>query len=76
MKQMVPSTQNKKLQGKPYFVRDKAVLDLLDPYLTTTNSCHRAFKPKELDRYPKKDIATYWECEEYPKAWGHGLKHK
>ena len=23
-------------------------------------------------RYPKKDIATYWECEDYTKAWGYG----
>ena len=28
----------------------------------------------ELGRYPAKDYATYWECEEYPKAWGHGSK--
>ena len=73
---MVPSTQNKKLQGKPYFVKDKGVLHLNDPYLTTTNRIHRRFKPKELEGYPKKDVPTYWECEEYPKAWGHGLKHK
>jgi len=24
--------------------------------------------------YPKKDASTFWECEEYPKAWGHGSK--
>lgn len=24
--------------------------------------------------YPKKDGATYWVCEDYPKAWGHGTK--
>lgn len=23
-------------------------------------------------RYPKKEFGTYWECEDYPKAWGHG----
>lgn len=28
----------------------------------------------EQGRYPRKDYATYWECEEYPKAWGHGSK--
>lgn len=28
----------------------------------------------ELGRYPAKDYATYWECKEYPKAWGHGSK--
>ncbi|KAK2163037.1 hypothetical protein LSH36_87g06000 [Paralvinella palmiformis] len=74
-KKVVPTTENPKLKGKPYYVRDKGVLDLVDPYLTTTNMYHRSFKPKELQGYPKKDIATYWECEEYPKAWGHGLQH-
>lgn len=27
---------------------------------------------EELEKYPKKEYATYWECEGYPKAWGHG----
>lgn len=31
------------------------------------------FRDELLD-YPKKDATTYWECEEYPKAWGHGSK--
>lgn len=70
------TTQNPKLQGEPFYVKDKGVLRCLDPYLSTTNQDHRAFKPAELKRYPKKDVATYWDCEEYPKAWGHGLKHK
>lgn len=69
------TTQNPKLQGQPFYVRDKGVLNLLDPYLSTTHKDHRSFKPNELKKYPKKDVATYWECEEYPKAWGHGLKH-
>ncbi|KAK3102684.1 hypothetical protein FSP39_013124 [Pinctada imbricata] len=69
------TTQNPKLQGQPFYVRDKGVLRLLDPYLTTTHKDHRSFQPNELKKYPKKDVATYWECEEYPKAWGHGLKH-
>lgn len=70
------TTQNPKLQGKPFYVRDRGVLALLDPYLTTTHKDHRAFKPDELKKYPKKDAATYWQCEDYPKAWGHGLKDK
>ena len=74
--QLVPSTQNDKLRGRPFHVKDKGVLNLNDMYLTTTNKDHRAFKPKELNGYAKKDVPTYWECEEYPKAWGHGLKHK
>ncbi|KAJ8298646.1 hypothetical protein KUTeg_022706 [Tegillarca granosa] len=69
------TTQNPKLQGNPFYVRDHGVLRLLDPYLSTTHKDHRSFKPDELKKYPKKDVATYWECEEYPKAWGHGLKH-
>jgi len=69
------STQNPKLQGQPFYVRDKGVLSLLDPYLSTTHKDHRSFKPSELKAYPKKDNPTYWECEEYPKAWGHGSKH-
>ena len=74
-KRVLPTTQNEKLKGKPFFVRDKGVMDLNDMYLTTTNKHHRSFKPKELESYPKKNVATYWECEEYPKAWGHGLHH-
>ena len=73
---MVPSTKNDKLKGRPHFVRDKGVLNLNDPYLTTTNKYHHAFLPKDLNGYAKKDVPTYWECEEYPKTWGHGLKHK
>lgn len=74
-KQIAPTTTNEKLRGRPFYVRDKGVFDLNDPYLTTTNQHHRAFKPKELESYPKKNVATYWQCEDYPKAWGHGLKH-
>ncbi len=73
---MVPTTENDKLKGKVYYPRDKGPLCELDPYLTTTNKYHRSFKPKELGAYPKKDVPTYWECEEYPKSWGHGLHHK
>lgn len=68
------TTQNPKLQGKPFYVRDQGVLQHLDPYLSTTQKDHRAFQPRELKKYPKKDVATYWQCEDYPKAWGHGLK--
>ncbi|ESO97527.1 hypothetical protein LOTGIDRAFT_104414 [Lottia gigantea] len=70
----VSSTTNPKLQGKPFYVRDGGVLPLLDPYLSTTHKHHRSFKPSELKKYPKKDIATYWDCEEYPKSMGFGMK--
>merc|ERR1712038_7321 len=74
-KQIYPTTKNEKLKGRPFFVRDKGVHNLNDMYLTTNNKEHRAYKPKELAGYAKKDVPTYWECEEYPKAWGHGLTH-
>ena len=64
------------LRGRHYFPKDKAILDLNDPYLTTTQKVHRPFTLKEHDSYPRKDAANFWECEGYPKAWGHGGKHK
>lgn len=48
----------------------------LDPYQTVNSRAHQPFKEKALKGYAKKDVPTYWECEEYPKAWGHGLHHK
>lgn len=42
--------------------------------MTTNNWYHRTFGREELSCYPKKDIATYWQCEDYPKAWGYGTK--
>lgn len=27
-----------------------------------------------MGRYLVKDYAIYWECEEYFKVWGYGLK--
>ncbi|XP_013409529.1 uncharacterized protein LOC106173086 [Lingula anatina] len=74
-KKMVPSTLNEKIKGMVFYPKDKGVLRLDDTYLTTTNKDHRAFSRHELDGYPRKDATTYWECEEYPKAWGHGQKH-
>ncbi|XP_072444303.1 stabilizer of axonemal microtubules 3 [Chiloscyllium punctatum] len=73
-KNIIASTENPALAGKEYYVRDKDVLRLNDIYLTTTNKDFRAFKKEELEGFPKKDIPTYWEMEDYPKTWGHGLK--
>ncbi len=42
--------------------------------MTTNNWYHRRFTLEELNKYPKKDIATYWQCEDYPKGWGFGTK--
>ena len=73
---MVPSTENEALKGRPFFVRDKGVLPLNDIYLSTTQKDHRSFSRHELDGYPRKDAATYWRCEDYTQAWGHGTKDK
>merc|ERR1711962_6300 len=55
--------------------QDKGVLTFHgDVYLSTTQKDHRSFSKEEKSKYPRKDYATYWECEEYPKAWGHGSK--
>ena len=70
------STQNLNLKGQPFFIRDKEILKLLDPFISTTHKEHHSFKSVELNAYPKKNVPTYWECEQYPKAWGFGLKHK
>ncbi|XP_055519425.1 uncharacterized protein LOC129713996 [Leucoraja erinacea] len=73
-KNIVASTENPVMAGKEFYVRDKDVLRLNDIYLSTTNKDFRAFKKTELEGIAKKDIATYWQTEDYPKAWGHGLK--
>ncbi|XP_020603844.1 uncharacterized protein LOC110042817 [Orbicella faveolata] len=74
-KDLVPSTINRGVAGQKFYPRDRGVLTYhMDPYLTTTQKDHRAFTKHELGRYPAKDYATYWECEEYTKAWGHGSK--
>ncbi|XP_064400587.1 stabilizer of axonemal microtubules 3-like [Halichondria panicea] len=68
------STVNKALQGRSFIPQNQAVLDRLEPYMTTNHWYHRTFSGGELKKYPKKDVATYWQCENYPKAWGHGMK--
>ncbi|XP_071500726.1 stabilizer of axonemal microtubules 3-like [Diadema antillarum] len=60
---------------KPTLVRDDGVLQNLDIYVPTSHRVHKRFTRHELDDYPKKDAATYWRCEDYTQAWGHGTKH-
>lgn len=75
LKSLVPSTKNEELKGEKYFIPERGVLSYhSDIYLTTTQKDHRAFTKVELGKYPKKEYATFWECEDYPKAWGHGSK--
>jgi hypothetical protein len=76
VQRVLPTTENDKMKGREFYIKNKGILDLNDPYITSTGAAHRRFKPKELGGYAKKDSATYWDCEEYPKGWGHGLKHK
>ncbi|XP_053546763.1 uncharacterized protein LOC128638674 [Bombina bombina] len=71
---IVATTENKTLSGEPFYIRDKGVLSLNDIYATTTARDFRAFTAKELEGYAKKDVLTFWQAEDYPKAWGHGLK--
>lgn len=76
LKSAVPSTQNPKLAGQKFSIQERGVLTYhSDPYLSTTQKDHRFFSKQEKSKYPKKEYATYWECEGYPKAWGHGSKH-
>jgi len=64
------------MAGKDIYPNDKGVLNLNDMYTTTNQATHRKFKERELKGYPEKNVPTYWECEEYPKVWGHGLHEK
>lgn len=73
--QVIGSTQNPAMRGEDYLVRDQGTFKLNDAYLTTNYKTHRAWNREELLGHPKKDNATYWECEDYPKAHGHGSKH-
>ena len=69
---MNPTDTNRHLQGKQFNALDQAILHVHQPYLTTNHWYHRRFGKRELQSYPKKDIATYWSTEGYPQAWGHG----
>lgn len=75
-KELVPSGVNRGARGRGFVPQNQAVLDRLQPYLTSSKWFHRSFSSSELRRYPLKDAATYWQCEDYPKAWGHGTREK
>lgn len=42
--QVIASTKNTAMTAKPFFVRDKGVLNLNDIYMSTTQKDHRSFK--------------------------------
>lgn len=76
LKSLVASTENPELAGQKYNIQDRGVFNYHgDMYLTTTQKDHRSFTREEKSKYPRKKYGTYWECEGYPKAWGHGSKH-
>ena len=47
-------------------------LSFLSQLLQSGSAAFSLICREELENYPKKVYATYWECEGYPKAWGHG----
>ncbi|XP_015665671.1 uncharacterized protein LOC107282410 isoform X1 [Protobothrops mucrosquamatus] len=61
-KLVVATTQNNVLAGKPFYICDKAVLKLNEPYLSTTAQDFRIFTQlvehlwKELQGYTQKEI--------------------
>ncbi|KAJ7313753.1 hypothetical protein JRQ81_005416 [Phrynocephalus forsythii] len=57
-KSIVAGTRNEDLAGRPFYVRDKAVLRLNEPYLSITTQDFRPFTEKDRQRY----------------IWGQGLK--
>ncbi|XP_042200873.1 uncharacterized protein LOC121851249 [Callorhinchus milii] len=96
-KNIIASTENPRRAGEEFYVNDKDVLRLNEPYMSVTTKDFRPYKrylsfvcshadrfqypftdhfapAKDLEGVAKKDIATYWQTEDYPKAWGHGLK--
>ena len=64
----MPSTTDQRSKGRLFVPQNQAVLDRLEPYMTSNKWYHRGFSRGELKEYPKKDVATYWQCEDYPKV--------
>ncbi|KAF8570433.1 n-acetylgalactosamine-alpha-r beta 1 3-galactosyltransferase [Paragonimus westermani] len=75
-KKMIASNANPDLAGRIIYPKDNEILRNLDPYLSTSMKEHRMWTPEELNGLAKKDIATYWDLEDYPKARGFGLQKK
>lgn len=74
-REIIPSSENYSLKGDRFVVRDIGALHCNEPYLSTTHKDHHPFSKSQLSGYPEKNVATYWQCEDYPKAWGHGMRH-
>ncbi|KAA3679338.1 uncharacterized protein DEA37_0005518 [Paragonimus westermani] len=73
-KRIIASNANPDLAGRSIYPKDNEILRNLDPYLSTSMKEHRIWTPEELSGFAKKDIATYWDLEDYPKAKGFGLQ--
>ncbi|KAH0626694.1 hypothetical protein JD844_001805 [Phrynosoma platyrhinos] len=65
-KSIVASTQNKEMAGKPFYICDKAVLRLNEPYVSVTTKDFHPFTKKELLGYAKKDALTSGQCGDLP----------
>ncbi|KAJ6654801.1 hypothetical protein lerEdw1_006490 [Lerista edwardsae] len=65
-KDIVPSTENKELAGKPFYIRDKAVLRLNEPYVTITAQDYRPYTERLLPGYARKDPPTCQAVGPYP----------
>ncbi len=68
MQDLPPSSVNRSAEGRPVVASEGGLFHKLEPYLTTNHRCHRYFPPEECSGYPRKDVATYWICENYPKV--------
>ncbi|CAG5118486.1 unnamed protein product [Candidula unifasciata] len=62
-----PSIQNPKIRQRPFLLKNKGVLNRLDPYLSVTHRDYPLFSPSELSAYAKKDV---------PANMGQGLQCK
>ncbi|XP_033026405.1 uncharacterized protein LOC117059044 [Lacerta agilis] len=65
-KSIVASTRNEEMAGKPFYIRDKAVLRLNDPYISVTTRDFHPFTDKERQGYARKDALSLQGCGEYP----------
>ncbi|XP_013920690.1 PREDICTED: uncharacterized protein LOC106547933 isoform X1 [Thamnophis sirtalis] len=55
-KAVVATTQNNNLAGRPFYICDKTVFQLNEPYLSTTAQDFRIFTQKELQGCTRKQI--------------------
>lgn len=76
LKHTIAENIEDKWEGGKTLRTDAELLRNLDPYLTTNQKNHRAWKLEELKDYSKKDILTHWDTCNIGKLPGTGLKEK